>query len=199
MPKDFIKPHHIIVCEGNSENAYINILNRFLRDNYINKSFIPKIVGTGEYSAVTRLFKQIKSNNKRNTSILIWIDHDRYKRNDNHNMESYVKKKANIPDFKFNKYSFEDFFIMHYNDDILNKWKEICEKNNHFNLPMKSELAKDLLCKHIFPDYTKSSLLPSFVINEESLNNLFKHQKDPNCKFKSDFADFLMKELEEYI
>lgn len=198
MPKDFIRTHHIIVCEGNSENAYINILNRFLRDNYINKFFIPKPIGTGEYSSVIKKYKEVKSQNRK-SSIIIWVDYDRYKRNDNHNRESYERKKDKIPDFKFNTYSFEDFFIMHYDDEIVNKWEEICKNNGHFNQPMKSELAEDLLCNNIFSEYTKSSLLPSFLINAESLKNLFRHQKDPKCKFKSDFADFLIEQLEDSI
>ena len=199
MAKLSINPNYIIVCEGSSEFAYLNELNRFLRELGQTKMFIPKIVGTGDYYPVVKVFNSQRKENK-NTLIAIWIDFDRYCRNDNHNREAYVNRNIpKIPAFLFNHHSFEDFFVMHYDDDIVNRWQDICQAQNHFTVPLKSDMAESLLRQHLFSEYAKSSLLPDFIVSKEGLNNLFRHQQSQACRFKSDFAAFLMKELQNII
>lgn len=80
---------------------------------------------------------------------------------------------------------------MHFNDKVLNKWKEICKANNHFNEPMKSDKYLKLIKENIFSDYDKSSLTNLFVFNKQTLENLFKHNEEAT-EIKSDFAEFLM-------
>ena len=204
MIKLSINPNYIVVCEGRSEFAYLNELNRFLRELgktkiKQTKMFIPKIVGTGDYYPVVKEFKKQKKENK-NTPIAIWVDYDRYCRNDNHNKDDYADRNVSkIPNFLFNYHSFEDFFVMHYDDEVLNRWQDICQLQNHFTQPLKSDMAESLLRQHLFPEYAKSSLLPDFVVSKEGLSNLFRHQQSQTCRFKSDFAAFLMKELQGII
>lgn len=180
----------IVICEGKSENKYLQELNRFLREKSVDNSvvFIPKEIGTGHFNEVIKKYRQIKKQNK-NADIEIWIDYDIYKRNEQKNYDKYQNKPEGIPNFKFNYFNFEDFLIMHFNDDILSKWKEICKINNHFNDPMKSEKYLKLI-KNIFPDYDKSSLTNLFVFSKQSFENIFKHNMEQS-EIKSDFAEFL--------
>lgn len=199
MTKLLINPNYIVVCEGSSEFAYLNELNRFLRELGQTKMFIPKTVGTGDYYAVLKKYREVKKHNLKN-HIAIWVDYDRYCRDDNHNRMEYTKRNiSKIPTFLFNHHSFEDFFVMHYDDNVVSRWQTICQAQNHFMNPLKSEIAESLLRKNIFPDYAKSSLLSDFVIGKDSLGNLFRHQQSQTCRFKSDFAAFLMKELQGII
>ncbi len=91
----------IIVCEGPSERAYIQELNRFLKEEEIPVKFIGKSSGGGQYSIVVNEYKKVKKDNPRD-EILIWVDKDRYLRNDANDMDNYLKKPSNIPNFLFN-------------------------------------------------------------------------------------------------
>ena len=193
MLKEQKNPFCIVVCEGTSEVAYIRELNKFLREQEAHKMFIDKKVGTGDYHAVVKKYREVKKQNLK-SHIEIWVDYDRYCRNDNHNEDDYADRNVSkIPNFLFNYHSFEDFFVMHYDDEVLNRWQ------GHFVSPLKSDMAESLLRQHLFPEYAKSSLLPDFVVSKEGLRNLFRHQQSQNCRFKSDFAAFLMKELQGII
>ena len=181
----------IVICEGKSETKYLQELNRFLRENSTENSivFVHKTVGTGHFTEVIKKYRSERKLNKK-ANIEIWVDYDIYKRNEQQNCDKYKKKPKGISDFKFNYFNFEDFLIMHFNDDVLNKWKEICKANNHFNEPMKSEKYLKLIQQNIFADYDKSSLTNLFVFNKQTLENLFKHNAEQS-EFKSDFAEFL--------
>ncbi len=50
----------IILCEGNSEYAYIQELNRFLREEEKNVVLIAKTIGSGHYADVKRKFSAEK-------------------------------------------------------------------------------------------------------------------------------------------
>ncbi len=183
---------YIIICEGRkSEVKYLQELNRYLTEEYCvyYKKFVCKPVGTGHYNEVVKKYKEERKLNKK-ANIEIWIDYDIYKRNELKNFYKYDNKSRGIPNFRFNYFNFEDFLIMHFNDDILNKWKKICKTNNHFYEPMKSGLYIKLIKENIFSDYDKSSLTKEFKINNDSLMNLFKHN-DEQSEIKSDFANFL--------
>lgn len=183
---------YIIICEGKkSEVKYLQELNRYLAEEYCiyYKKFICKPVGTGHFTEVIKKYSDERKLNKK-ANIEIWVDYDIYKRNEQKNLDKYKKKPKGIPDFKFNYFNFEDFLIMHFNDDVLNKWKEICKVNNHFNEPMKSDKYLKLIQKYIFSDYDKSSLTNLFVFSNQTLENLFKHNAEQS-EIKSDFVEFL--------
>ena len=183
---------YIIICEGKkSEVKYLQELNRYLAEEYCiyYKKFVCKPVGTGHYNEVIKKYRSERKLDKK-ANIEIWVDYDIYKRNEQKNLDKYQNKPNGIPNFKFNYFNFEDFLIMHFDDDTLNKWKEICKTNNHFNEPMKSEKYLKLVKLNLFPDYDKSLLTTEFEINNNSLNNLFKHNSKQS-ELKSDFAEFL--------
>lgn len=178
---------HIIICEGTkSEVAYIAELNRYLRDLQKPISLISRPVGNGDYTAVVRKYKEEFKRNKKG-NFFIWVDKDIYKRNNRGNADKYSKKPTNIPDFYFNIFNFEDFLILHCLKNVVLKYQNLCNKSNHFDIPLY-ERDYMLLIQQIFNHYSKSSLPNGFEISKEVLENLFNNNNDTDIKFSSDFA-----------
>lgn len=185
----------MVLCEGESEVAYIQELNRYLRENEYNLVFIPKLIGSGFYSEVYSKFKNERKNNPK-MPIKIMLDDDIYVRNESaRERENSAKfEKSPIRDeFLFNVHNFEDFLMLHYDDSTLNKWLEKCAEKNHAANPMHSEQYVTLF-KEIFPDYQKGDLLFS-PISQEMLDNLFRHNEDAGVFVKSSFASYLKSAL----
>lgn len=86
----------IIVCEGASEKAYIQELNRYLEEEDIPLHFIPRPSNGGQYSPVVKKYMEVRKEN-RAASILIWVDWDRYQRNDNADLDNYRKNPTTSP------------------------------------------------------------------------------------------------------
>ncbi len=127
----------IIVCEGASEKAYIQELNRYLEEEDIPLHFIPRPSNGGQYSPVVQKYKEVRKHNK-TTRILIWVDWDRYQRNDNSDMDNYRKKPGDIPDFLFSHMNFEDFLSMHRDRAEMERWGTSCVGRDHFTTPSHS-------------------------------------------------------------
>ncbi len=69
-----------IICEGNSENAYLQSLNRILRcTNYSWDvgPLIPRVAHQGDYGAVIRKLKEEQQRNRKST-FHVWVDRDIY-------------------------------------------------------------------------------------------------------------------------
>jgi len=193
------KPNKIfhVVCEGKSEYAYIQEFNRILQKKDIDAMLKPHIAGTGHYVEVVKKYKEIYRNHNKDKKVeafIIWIDNDIYIRDEKSNSKNYSNKPKSIPDFRFNKHNFEDFLVLHLSKTKVQKWHDICYKENHFEIPMKADVYEPLLSNHIFPKYQKNEL--PFELSETALNNLQIHQKDTLIQFKSDFADFLFELLQ---
>lgn len=185
----------ILLCEGPSEYAYIQELNRYLRENEYNFKFIPKPIGTGFYSEVQKKRKEVRKDNPR-TPIKIILDDDIYVRNEGSREQDNSTKFAESgfkDEFMFNAHNFEDFLMLHYDDETLNQWLAKCTETNHENIPMHSEQYMPLI-KGMFPNYEKGELLFS-PINQEKLDNLFRHNEDNSIFIKSDFATYLKNRL----
>ncbi|BAG13966.1 hypothetical protein [Candidatus Endomicrobiellum trichonymphae] len=178
--------HYIIICEGGSENAYIQELNKYFKEQEINIIFRPSPVNTGHFKEVIKKYKCERKKNK----FYIFVDYDIYKKNTNKNNDNYTKKSKGIPDFLFNYFNFEDFLILHLNKNSILEYQKKCDDKNHFNIPMKSEIYMPLI-KNFFNDYKKGNLPADFKISEESLKKLFFNNQDADIKFESDFACFL--------
>ena len=180
---------YIILCEGSSEYAYIQILNRILLENNINISFVAKKIGTGHFIDVVKVYKKQCKENKKLDKV-IWVDKDIYKRNDKDNDTKYASKK-NVPDFLFTTYNFEDFLVMHLDDDIINSWEQILNTNGHFNQPLVAAVYEQLIKDSItiFTDY-KKGVIP-FEITLDNIRQAYKTHQATNIKFKSDLLDFI--------
>ncbi len=177
----------LLVCEGPSERAYIQKLNRYFDEEEIPLQFIARPSNGGQFSQVIRKYREQKRNNKKSI-IKIWVDWDIYLRNDAKNMDHYKAKPSDIPDFLFSYLNYEDFLTMHLDSEILNKWRLSCNKRNHFTSPSHSSEYIEEFVKFI-GNYSKGEI--PFEINKQSLDNLKKHQEDSSIPFKCDFADEL--------
>jgi hypothetical protein len=182
--------HIIIICEGSSEVAYIQQLNRLLRELNATINLCPRKVGTGEYKSVMAEYKAESKNNRR-TKVCIWVDYDIYARNEKDCMTNYMNTQSKVP-FMFNKQNFEDFMFLHLDDDQLGIWLNTCLAHNHFSKPMHAEEYMPLVQKH-FINYKKGDL--PFDITLEKIGNLFRHNKNSKIHLRSDFTDFLKKEV----
>lgn len=184
-----LKKNIIVVCEGNSERAYIQELNRYLENNGIPLHFLAKPSNSGQYTQVIRKYKEIRKNNDK-IEILIWVDWDRYQRNDNDDMKNYEKKPEGIPDFLFSYKNFEDFLSMHFNREKMLQWLNSCIKRKHFETPSHSREYIPEFQIFIGGTYEKGDM--PIELNNYTLENLRAHQNDTTIPFKCDFAKKLL-------
>jgi hypothetical protein len=184
----------IIVCEGASEKAYIQELNRYLEEEDIPLHFIPRPSNGGQFASVVKKFREVRKDN-RNTTIYIWVDWDRYQRNDNTDMDNYRRKSIDIPDFLFSHMNFEDFLSMHLDRSEMQRWWTSCVSRNHFTTPTHSNEYMPLFKAFIGGNYTKGDM--PIAINYNLLKNLRTHQDDPSVPFKCDFARELFLLMDE--
>lgn len=175
----------LVVCEGPSERAYIQELNRYLNEEEIPLIFIPKSSDGGQYTLVIRKYKEVRKAN-RSSEIIIWVDYDRYQRNDDSDMDNYRSKPAAIPDFLFSHQNFEDFLSMHCDRPEMERWLTSCVARNHFNIPSHSSEYMQSFKVFIGGNY-KKGVIP-ICINSHTLNNVRIHQEDPAVPFKCDFV-----------
>ncbi len=175
----------IVICEGVSENVYLQELNRFFREHKILLAFSPRIVGGGAYKSVVNRYRDALRDHK-NAEIVIWVDRDIYM---NSQKNLYANKPNTIPDFLFSRMNFEDFLVMHMDRKTLMRWQTVCEELCHFSEPIPSACYLPIYKANCFPHYKKGRL--PFKINSESLGRLFANQKRENIHFKCDFGLFL--------
>jgi hypothetical protein len=123
---------HLIVCEGQSEWAYLQRLQSFLDDQPVPPGsfetplrFIgPKnaIAKTGSFGKLKSAFNRTRTGNPQVRSIQVWADFDLYHRNDCSCAANYAAKTPGIPDFLFSFHNFEDFYALHFAGDALSEW-----------------------------------------------------------------------------
>jgi len=169
-----IKKVYFVLCEGASERAYLQELNRFFNKENYPFTLVPKSLGGGAYRRVVKKYK-IEKKEHAKQPVLIWIDKDMYQRNDNRNWELYRNKPKDIPDFYFSYMNFEDFLSLHH-PEWSKKWQKICLKRNHFQHPMYEREYLPLWLNNIYSDYKKGEL--PFHIDSEALNCLFDNISD---------------------
>ena len=199
---------YIIVCEGESEWAYLQRLQSFLDqqplpDGGFESSLrfiapIQAIAKGGKFATLQSQYRKTWKGNKK-SSIKIWADFDLYHRNDNGCAYSYAHKPATTPDFLFSYHNFEDFFALHSNASCFHKWRRFAA-HGHFSTPLHSDGYLPEI-QRIFPDYAKGGL-PADFISWDSLKNLKRNKShrpssNPhNLQGLGCFADFLISEIE---
>jgi hypothetical protein len=195
---------HVIVCEGDSERAYLQRLQSFLDAQPLpSKTFEPPLqfIGpmnatakTGSFGKIVNTFNKTRRNNKRAPSIHIWADFDLYHRNDGCCADQYAAKPAGIPHFLFSFHNFED--------DRLDMWPRFGspQGRNHFAAPLHKEgyLPE---AGRIFPGYRKGEMSPDFI-SWASLGNVKNNlARQPSSNPHNlvgirAFADFLIEQIE---
>lgn len=203
---------HIIVCEGESEWAYLQRLQGFLDDQELPPNtfetplqFIAPariIAKGGSFGKLKSHYNKTRKSNSK-ASIQIWADFDLYHRNDYQCATHYAAKTAGIPDFLFSFHNFEDFFALHFEGDVLAEWINFGSPmgHRHFTTPLHSDGYLPEI-KRIFPGYEKGGL-PADFVSWASLRNLksnLGHQpsnSNPhNLQGIPSFAEFLIREIE---
>ena len=203
---------HIIVCEGESEWAYLQRLQGFLDDLELPPDtfetplqlIAPErvIVKGGTYGKLKNRYNRMRVEN-RQLSIQIWADFDLYHRNDKHCAEHYAAKTSGIPDFLFSFHNFEDFFALHFDGPELEAWLHYGSSagRRHFSAPLHARDYEPEI-KSIFPGYAKGGL-PADFVSWASLRNLkanLGHQPSSsnphNLLGIRRFAEFLISEIE---
>jgi hypothetical protein len=207
MPTRFI-----IVCEGASEWAHLQRLQGFLDDQELplNTFETPlKFIASERFTANCGYFQKMKDRynkarrDNKNSLIEIWADFDLYHRNDKNCARLYAAKTEGIPDFQFSFHNFEDFYALHFDGEVLQRWLQFGgpEGKCHFSTPLHStgylpEIAR------IFPGYAKGAL-PADFVSWESLKNLksnLNHQPKTNphdLQGIRSFAEFLIEQIEK--
>lgn len=181
----------VVICEGASENVYLQELNRFLRERRIPLVFAPKVIGSGVYKAVANRYREVRRE-LRGAEIVIWVDMDLYM---DSQKDLYENKPDSVPDFLFSLMNFEDFLSLHMDRRTLMKWQEVCEEHRHFSEPMFSAVYLPLFKVTCFPHYRKGKM--PFKLNDETLGRLFVNQKREHVRFRCDFGVFLEERLLE--
>ncbi len=85
--------------------------------------------------------------------------------------------------------NFEDFLILHRNEDIVHKWIKVCEAAGHFQQPLNAKKHLELLHKHVNPDYEKGKL-PFKQLTPELLNTMLANNK-AGLQIHSEFATWI--------
>lgn len=207
-----IKRTYYILVEGHSEENYIQRLNGFLRDNEYDFIFesknldgcFPKkyelLNGEKTYTRIKNKAKELAKQYKKDSKLIVWLDDDLFKRKQLNKaiLEKEIctlnsKNRKFI--FCYNSENFEDFLIMHLDDDKFQKWHEICMEHNHFIEPMMASIYEKEIIDNIIKDYSKKMLPSEIEINENVLLRLKKRQENKSYLIKSDFIDFIMGEI----
>lgn len=148
--------HITVICEGDSENAYIQQLQDFLDSEnglrpLVFVSSSKSVVGTGFFSLVKSKWQQVKRENK-NSHCEVWVDYDLCHRNERESMTQY--RQSRIKPFRFSYHNFEDFLILHHPEDVVNQWRDVFKATGHFENPLHDGDYNPLF-RRLFPEYEK--------------------------------------------
>lgn len=204
---------HIIVCEGESEWAYLQRLQAFLDTLPLANGVFEtplRFIGpahavakNGSFGKIKSTYNRTRSGNKKASSIQVWVDFDLFHRNDRQCATNYAAKTTGIPDFLFSFHNFEDFFALHFDGAPLKEWLYFGGPAGlrHFHTPLHSEGYLPEI-KRIFPGYGKGGL-PADFVSWASLRNLKANlgyqplDSNPhNLQGVRSFAEFLVREIE---
>jgi len=193
-----------IVCEGDSEEAYINRLRKYIEETTapnVPLRIVPKNAHSGHFVVIRKKIKEVRKDNQR-VRVEVMTDYDLYLRNDEANWEKYAARETSIPAFCFNFQNFEDFMVFHYPDEIVNEWMEVFNPMGHFSHPLHGEEYLEIFRTiSVFSNYKKGSLPANFV-NAQSLANLSRRIETAPLDYSAfvsddvrSFAAFLLGEL----
>lgn len=192
----------IVVCEGKSDVAYLNALQRFIEndiplqpgqdDPLLRFVPYPELLGTctGAYDKIVEAYQEA-STVFAPDPVEIWVDADIYIRNEALNSDSnkfngteYQNRSDDIPVFYFSYHNFEDFIALHCDDATFASWKSnvlqaigIGRNQPHHDFPLtRAEHAP--LFQKVLPHYSKRKT--PFALSVACLANLRRHLADPD-------------------
>lgn len=177
---------YYFICEGKSEFAYIQLLNRFLHAESVPIYFKAYDAKGGKPNNIKLCFKHIKQHHRDAREVYAFLDLDIYFRED----EDILALPDNVI-YLFNNWNFEDFLVLHYDGDIVSTWHSSCCTSGHAQTPEHSSAIVSRIRNDIFPGYTKGEFPDGFKIDWDAIHKLFKN--NGKCKYflLSDFVYFL--------
>jgi len=183
----------VVICEGKSEMAYLQELNRLFREENIALAFKVVTSNGGNFSRIIAKYREERAKNRKQ-EIVIWVDKDIYCNGSN---DAKKFEDRYHPDFFFNHMNYEDFLVLHLAEKDVLKWQVICNKHNHFTKPMHSaEYCPLINQNNIFGDqaeYTKGSI--PFDLSLKRLEQAFGNNECKQISFSSGFLSLLKNEI----
>ncbi len=159
-----------ILCEGPSERAYIQQINRLLHEHDIPVIFLATVTQGGNYPHVIREYSKLIHRKPTPKNVWIWLDYDLYLRDDKFCWETYCNRSKTIPSFYFSIQNFEDYLSLHLPRKKRDQWIAIMRKYNHWRWPTHGKVYTPLFRKHV-GRYDKGTIRTGFI-TERSLTNL---------------------------
>ena len=178
----------ITICEGMSDYAYFQEINRVFKDENIPIRFVPRQADSGHFTSINNKFINERKNNPR-SEIIIVVDYDIYQNNISKNMDKYRTKANHLPNFLFNHQNYEDVILLHLSKDDIKRWQNICEQNNHFTNPLSSDAHCELFKKHILNNYKKGDFPFEYFDINTILNAINNNTSE--TKIHSEFLEYL--------
>lgn len=188
-----------VVCEGKSEKAYLQELNKILSERGITLSFVIETAGNGHFCHLKATWMRLCKRARKpacKDDFCFWADWDLFHRNYKKCLDLYNKEKEKLPSFFFNYHNFEDFISLQLSEDKSLSWCITCNGKGHFREPLYSEEYEPLFIS-LVPGYKKGKL-PIELDVVEGVKRLKERAGDRRFLQKSEFADFLLKELEPF-
>lgn len=184
-----------VACEGKSEKAYLAELNRLFRETGTPLILKDEVAGGGFYPLAEAAYKRAqKKSGTRGQHAgqgtpWVWVDSDLYERNDRASGDLYTSRPRGIPTFLFSHHNFEDFLVLHLEDEQVEHWVNLC---NGGTVPLHERNYLPLLAS-LFPDYAKPSLpAPLTPLTPALLANAYRHSQNPAIPFRCDFIEKLV-------
>lgn len=195
-----VKKPYLIICEGDSEFAYVQELNRFLNERGVPVVFTACNAGGGGFKNLRQVCRTLKT--RKNGRTYVVADKDIYQRDDNGNGTAYGKEKDHMPPFLFQTWNFEDFLLMHFPLDVVSAWREEAARSGHLRNPLHGSVYlpifqafcgrnKDDL-KFMFP-YEKGDM--PFALTDSHVQLLFANNAEDSFPH-SEFATLIQKILQ---
>lgn len=193
------REHYLVICEGASEFAYTQELNRFLNENSQPLTLSPHNAESGSLKVIRKYCRARKRGVK---AAIVMLDYDIYKRNDNNNLNLYQQHKDRLPKFCFQYFNFEDFLLMHHSPAVLEKWRNRMKDSGHYTNPLHENEYLAVFRRFVYEHeselqfscaYQKGDM--PFVLTSGRLRNLFANNRHSELP-RSDFATFLQTHIQ---
>ena len=192
-----VKKPYLLICEGDSEFAYIQELNRFLNEQGLPIVLVAHNAGGGGFKNLRQVCRKLRT--CKNGRTFVMADKDIYHRDDNGNGTLYEKEKSHMPPFLFQCWNFEDFLLMHFPAEILSLWQDMAKRNGHQANPLHGDEylpAFTAFCDSnstalgfLFP-YEKGDI--PFVMTQAHIQHLFDNNTSGSFPH-SELAELLLK------
>ena len=169
-----MNPHIYVICEGKSEYAYIQEVNRLLQREGAHGCLVPKDAHGGAPLQIKGVYDSLGTIN---APLYTWLDSDIY----TSDRRRYTLTDQQIEKYhvQFTHWNFEDFLAMHGDHDATEHWIHVCERNGHWQHPLGGREIELLLREEMYNDYRKGSLPKAILpLTPEKLERVVRNLRE---------------------